>query len=245
MSDLLTMAVAAHGGLDRWQRIGWIKARASIGGPLWQLKGKAGMLADVEIKVDPHRQHLEYSPFGGPGRHSVYEPDHTAIIDADGAILDFRSAPRMSFAGHGLTTPWDDQHLIYFSGYAMWTYLTTPFLFNLPGFESEEVDPWDENGETWRRLRVAFPPDVHSHSTVQTFYFDSTGILKRHDYSADVLGGTTSANYALAPKTFDGIVYPTQRRIYPIGPDNRPIVERLAITIDFHAFDLTRREQGQ
>jgi len=34
---------------------------------------------------------------------------------------------------------WDDLHLAYFSGYAMWNYLTTPFLFAMEGFEVEEA----------------------------------------------------------------------------------------------------------
>ena len=46
--------------------------------------------------------------------------------------------------------------LVYFAGYAMWTYLTTPFLFVMDGVATEELQPWHENGETWRRLKVTF-----------------------------------------------------------------------------------------
>ena len=42
----------------------------------------------------------------------------------------------------------------------MWTYLNTPFLLVRPGVESEEVAPWQEAGETWRRLKVRFPSDI-------------------------------------------------------------------------------------
>src|ERR1700730_6394053 len=38
-----------------------------------------------------------------------------------------------------------------------WNYLTTPFLFTAPGFEVKEIDPHQENGETWRCLHVRFP----------------------------------------------------------------------------------------
>ena len=233
MNDLLETALAAHGGLDAWKSLKALSVDAAITGMLWQLKGKAGVLDQVTILADPHRQHVEYSPFRGHDVHSVYEPEKTSVITHDGATLAARDHPRSAFAGHLITTPWDDQHLIYFSGYAMWTYLTTPFLFAEPGFRTEEVEPWHEEGETWRRLRVTFPDNVHSHSTIQTFYFGPDGILRRHDYSADVLGGTTTANYALEPKSFGGFVFPTQRRIYSAGPDNRPINERLAISIDF------------
>jgi len=47
-----------------------------------------------------------------------------------------------------------------FSGYALWTYLTQPFLYAYPGFVAEEIPPWKENGETWRRLKVIFPDNV-------------------------------------------------------------------------------------
>ena len=31
----------------------------------------------------------------------------------------------------------------------------TPFLFAMDGVATEELQPWRENGETWRRLKVA------------------------------------------------------------------------------------------
>src|SRR3546814_13158819 len=143
-------------------------------------------------------------------------PDRTSIVADDVQLVGERTSPRASFADHTVTTPWDSQHIIYFSGYAIWTYLTTPFLFARPGFEVQEIDPWDGEGEVWRRLRVKFPPDVPSHSAEQTFYFGPDGVLRRHDYSVEIMGvfgGTSSANYALKPREFDGLVYPTQRRV--------------------------------
>lgn len=156
----------------------------------------------------------------------------------DGQVIEQRESPRQAFKGHTLTTPWDALHLIYFSGYAMWTYLTTPFLFKLPGVQTEEIEPWEEDGEVWRRLKVTFPDGFHTHSREQVFYFDANGLLQRHDYSVDVIGGTTSANYALEPKTFGGIVYPTKRRVYTAGPDNRPLRDRVVLSIDIHSIDV-------
>jgi len=78
----------------------------------------------------------------------------------------------------------------------MWTYLNTPFLLARSGFESEEVEPWREAGDTWRRLRVRFPEDIATHSTEQTLYFDQQGLLKRHDYDVEISGGTAAAQYA-------------------------------------------------
>jgi hypothetical protein len=37
----------------------------------------------------------------------------------------------------------------------MWTYLTTPFSFAMPGFRAEELTSWEEQGETWQRLKAS------------------------------------------------------------------------------------------
>ncbi|MFT4439071.1 hypothetical protein [Caballeronia sp. 15715] len=234
MKTLLETAVEAHGGLQRWKQFKMLNAHASIGGGIWALKGKPEVFSDTHIDVDLRRQHVEYSPFGEAGQHSVYEPTGTAIVKDDGRVVEKRDFPRTAFGGHHLMTPWDDHHLIYFSGYAIWTYLTTPFLFTEPGFESEELEPWLENGQEWRRLKVVFPANVASHCEEQTFYFDSKGLLRRHDYSVDVIGGSSSANYATDHKDFGGIVFPTKRRVYARGPDNRPLLDRVAVAIDLH-----------
>lgn len=81
---------------------------------------------------------------------------------------------------------------------------------------------------------MTFPDSVPSHNRQQVFYFNDTGILIRHDYNADVLGGLPAANYALEPKIFDGLIVPTKRRVYARAPDGRLLLERTAVTIDFH-----------
>jgi hypothetical protein len=236
MSDLLELAITAHGGLELWQQVRKLNAHIAIGGGMWGLKGWAGVLADAQVSIDPHLQHAAYTPFIEAGQHSVWQAGLTEIVNNTTGIRQKREQPRKSFEGHTLMTKWDTQHLAYFTGYAMWTYLTTPFLFILPGFQVKEVEPWQEDGEIWRRLHVTFPANIESHSREQTFYFDEkTSILRRHDYSVDIMGGTSSANYALEPQTFGGLVIPTKRRVYTIGQGNLPIRDRLAVAIDFHS----------
>jgi hypothetical protein len=238
MSDLLELAVAAHGGWDRWQKLESLRAHISIDGAVWHLKGWPNVFKDAHVSIDPHQQHTEYSPFIEAGRRTVFDQGNTAIVTDSGDVIEQREHSRKAFEGHGLKTPWDAQHLIYFTGYAMWTYLTTPFLFKLPGFKVEEIEPWSEDGETWRRLKVAFPAHIETHSTEQIFYFDASGILKRHDYSVDIMGGTSSANYATEPKTSGGFVFPTRRRVYAIGKNNLPDRSRVAVAIDLLSIDV-------
>jgi len=41
----------------------------------------------------------------------------------------------------------------------------------MPGFSAEEIEPWIEDGEPWKRLRVQFPKKIASHSRGQDRYF--------------------------------------------------------------------------
>lgn len=235
MDNLLKLAIKAHGGWDRWQEINKLKAHISVGGGLWQLKGWPGIFADANVIAEPRRQHIEFSPFQNHGQHTLLEPGRVAIVGPDGKTIEERGEPRQAFAGHSLQTPWDRLHLAYFTGYAMWGYLTAPFLFAYPGFQAEEVEPWSENGETWRRLKVTFPAAVHAHCGEQIFYFDESGLLRRNDYRVDIIGsGNTSAHYASDHKPFGGIIFPTKRRVYAVDPDNKPILERVLVSIDIH-----------
>ncbi|CAG2161149.1 hypothetical protein [Cupriavidus numazuensis] len=238
MSDLLDKAIEAHGGWGRWQEIEGITADMSAVG-LWHLKGWPDVLKAVKVEVDPHRQHAAYSPFLKAGQIGLFEGNRTAIVTGDGAVVEEQQDTAQSFGGHSLMTPWNVQQLIYFTGYAIWTYLTTPFLLRTPGFRLEEGEPWEESGEVWRRLKVEFPENIRSHSRQQSFYFDDRGLLRRHDYSVDIIGGSASANYTTEHKTFGGIVFPTQRCVYRTTPDNHPILDRAVVAIDIHKIDLT------
>lgn len=239
MNTLVDFSIAAHGGWDRWQQIKKLSAHVSVGGAIWHLKGWPDIFADAHVSIDPHRQHTEYTPFQKIGQHTLFEPGRVAIVADDGKLIEERHSPRQAFTGHAIATPWDALHLVYFTGYAMWTYLTTPFLFKLLGFKVEEIDAWDESGETWRRLKVTFPAGFHGHTREQTFYFNRAGLLRRHDYSVDIMGsGSVSAHYVSDHKTFGGVTFPTKRRVYPTTPDNKPVLDRVLVSIDVHNVDV-------
>jgi len=232
VSDLATVAMDAHGGLDRWRRLKTVSARLLQAGVLWKLKGHDGVLHDVYVTVDLRKEWASHRPFGQPNQHTSFQPDRVAIETSTGDVVEERINPRESFKGHALDTPWDRLQLAYFAGYAMWTYLNTPFLFALPGVETEEIQPWQENGEAWRRLKVAFPPSIATHSAEQTFYFDQRGLLKRHDYDVDISGGTSAAHYVSELKAFSGIIVPTRHMILGRQPDGSSVPAPLVVSID-------------
>src|SRR3546814_19347500 len=86
---------------------------------------------------------------------------------------------------------------MYFASYAMWSYLTAPFSLALPGVQLWDIDPIEENGETWRGLRAVMPEGIATHSRAQEFYFGAAGLLRRQDYTLDIADGSRIATYAL------------------------------------------------
>jgi hypothetical protein len=147
---------------------------------------------------------------GDPDDRWIFTRDRVWIERGDGWFVEERSDPRAAFAGHVRETPWDRLHLTYFLGYALWNYLTAPFLFAWRGFNFQEFDPHVEGRETWRVLKVTHPDNIPAHAKTQNLYFDDALTLKRSDYETDVLG---AAHYCYDPVTVEGIVFPTLRRV--------------------------------
>ena len=212
MSELLEAAIEAHGTTRRWREVAGIDVTFNFSGGLLGLKGFPGHFRP-SISIDAHApcatiQHLDRDS----DNRWIYTPDRVWIERPDGSVVVERNEPRRAFAGHVRETPWDQLHLTYFLGYAVWNYLTTPFLFAEPGFSVHEIGPHVEAGETWRRLEVNYPDRVPAHTSVQTLYFGEDFLLRRLDYTVDVLGGV-AAHYTYDQKTIDGITFPHLRRV--------------------------------
>ncbi|MFB7498868.1 hypothetical protein ACFC09_29990 [Streptomyces sp. NPDC056161] len=232
MIGLLREALEAHGGLDRWRRLGSVRATLVSGGELFAAKGLPQDPTPREMTVRLHEEHASVAPFGAPGRRTDFTPGRIAVENADGVVVAERMEPRRAFRHHVLETPWDPLDRAYFNGYALWTYLTTPFLLAMPGFEVEEIEPWREGHQVWPGLRATFPAAIASHSTRQDFYFGPDRLLRRHDYHVDIAGGFAAAQYVHDIVEADGIRLPTRRRAYRRDDDLRAIPDPVMVSID-------------
>ena len=230
MSELLDLAVKAHGGLDRWNKVKAIKVVASITGGIWYVKRKGDFLKNVVLTAETRTERLTVD-FPGQDKRSIFEPDRIVIETADGTLIEARDNPKKSFEGQQRETPWDDIHVAYFAGEALWTYLNTPFLYTHEGFATEEIASIQAESETWRRLKVTFPDNVKSHTREQISCFGPDGLLRRHDYTVDILGGATGLNYASDYRDVDGIIVPTKRRVYAYEGDYQLVKEPLLVAI--------------
>ena len=231
MNDLLKTALKAHGGLDRWTALTEVRVEAAITGAIWYVKGRPDVLKDVVMTVGTRAERL-VTEFPGQDKRSIFEPDRIVMERADGTLIEDRADPEKSFEGQRRETPWDDVQVAYFQGEALWTYLNTPFLYTQAGFETEEIAPIRADGETWRRLKVTFPDSVKSHTREQVSCFGPDGLLRRHDYTVDILGGATGLNYASEYRDVGGIIVPTRRRVYAYEGDYVKVPEPLLVAID-------------
>lgn len=236
MTDLVDLAIEAHGGLNRLNQFSFLTASLHQGGVLWGLKGKPTVLENCSVKVDLKREWVSHWPFAPTQHRSAFTPDRVAIETPEGTVVEELIEPRHSFEGYRMETPWSDPQVAYFAGYTMWTYLTSPFILKRPGVASKELEPWHENGKTWRRLHVTFPHEIATHSTEQTFYFDETGILVRHDYEVDIQGRNAAARYLSDYVSVEGILLPGKMRIFPRGSDNIALAEPLIVSVDLSDF---------
>jgi len=238
MNTLAQLAIDAQGGLDRWKQFETASADLVQGGVFWQVKGKAGVLDKTNVTVGLRAEWASHSPFGTSARRSRFEPNRVAIEAANGTVLEELRQPRQSFAEHTLQTPWNDLQLAYFAGCAMWTYLNIPFLLAWPDVACEELSPWKESGESWRRLRVRFPANIATHSTQQTLYIDGSGGVRRHDYDVEIAGNTPAAHYMDAYVEVCGIRFATVQRIFARQADGSVNHDPLIVSIDLSNIQL-------
>jgi hypothetical protein len=167
-------------------------------------------------------------PFPQEGRRGVFDHGAVRIETLDGEVLEARESPRDLFFGlSGLrrNLRWDPLDATYFAGYAWWNYLNHPYLLTRAGVQVSEIEPWREpGGETWRRLEAHFPDSLDTHSERQVFHYDAEARLRRHDYTAAVVGGWARAAHLCADHVeAGGLLFPTRRWVRPVGPGNRPL----------------------
>jgi hypothetical protein len=219
MHSLLEIVINAHGGLNTWSKINNIKFRAKIDGLLWQMKGQPELLNDTYITVDTKKQFLTYQSANG-NLSTSYDPN-CVRLNLQNGYLDKLENPRESFAAHTKETQWTALQTIYFASYAMWNYINIPFVFAKFDYQEQEIEPWKENGEVWKRLKVIFPQHIATHTPVQTFYIDDSGLIRRHDYKVDIIGTSIgSAHYLYDYKDINGIKISTKRKVFARLEDN-------------------------
>jgi hypothetical protein len=83
-------------------------------------------------------------------------------------------------------------------------------------------------------LEVTFPKEYAAHARVQHSYFGEDGLLRRHLYTVDVLGGAAGANYAFEYRAVEGVKLSTRRRVFVYDANRQKVPEPVLISIDLN-----------
>lgn len=238
---LFQRVLDAHGGTDAWNSVDTIKISVRCGGMALAMRFQAGAYAQYEAVIRTKEPWVSFTPF--KGQTGIFTPNRVWIQDKAGNIIKERLNPRHFFPSLRRSLIWDSLDVLYFGGYAIWNYLCAPFFFTQPGFEVTEISPWLEKNEHRERFQVRFPESFHTHCATQTFHVDAKGYIRRHDYTAEVIGNyAMAAHYCDDHKTVEGIVFPGRRRVYPRRPDGTARPFPTLIWIDIDRIDLEKKK---
>jgi hypothetical protein len=104
MTDLLAMAVEAHGGLERWSTVKTIDVELSIAGAIWHVKGRPDVLRNIAMRAEVGQERV-VTTFADKDVRTTFGPDRVLIEKKDGTLIETRDEPERSFTTSRPTRP--------------------------------------------------------------------------------------------------------------------------------------------
>ena len=207
--------IEAYGGESLWRGASAVEATVSSGGFALRSKFRRG-LRSARVRVDLAGPHVTVLPADGHGNAGIFDNSDVRIETPDGHVVRARSDPRRLFPGGRRLLWWDALDEMYFGGYALWNYLTLPALLLRDDIDWQEVQPGT--------LEAVFPKHLPTHCERQRFHIDmDTGLLRQHDYTAEVFGGWAKAAHVVLEHALNGETpFPSRRRVTPRRGDGTP-----------------------
>jgi hypothetical protein len=211
---LLEAAVRRHGGWEAWralQKIVVVPKRLS--GMLPWLKGyRRTFQLPPRAEIDPHDGRATFFDYPVAGATSTFARGALSLTDPQGAIVTATGDGRAAFRGLRKWRRWTPADALYFFGYALTHYHALPF--TLGHGRPLGIHLIRSDGRRLTGVEVELPPELHTHSRRQTFYFDAEGLLRRHDYVADVAGAwARGAHFWRSFLTVEGIEMASVRHV--------------------------------
>jgi len=231
--------IEAHGSASRWHKLESVEAIISVRGFLFKAKRRP-ILNLVRIRASTREPKFTFYDYPRAGRNSEFiGNDEVRITDADHQVLVSRPQPRAAIRQIRRLLYWDALDFAYFGGYATWNYLVTPFLFMRDDLHFESIETLSAESEYPLQLKVSFPRDFPTHCKTQIFYFDRNYLLRRLDYTAEVVSRWAHAAHICENyQDFDGIKIPTKRRVLPLLIGKKPLAGPVIVAIDIHELRL-------
>ena len=241
-AGLLREVMEAHGGFSTWHRARSVRAVMSTGGALFAMRTTSTAFRRTEVIAGLDTPRTEILDFPRTGFKGFFEPDRTWITDDDGRLIRERPRPRARFGDLRKQLHWDSLDSLYFAGYAVWNYLTAPYLLCRSDLVIEQTAPCRSRGELWSGLRAVFPATIPTHCAHQRFFFDGRRLLRRHDYKAEVIGPyAVASHYCDDHRTYGRAVFPTRRKVVPRIGASRVLPFPILVWIELHEAELVGR----
>jgi len=186
--QLLEAAVRRHGGWDAWRSLGALAVRPRLlTGMLPWLKGhRRTFHLPPRAEVHPQDARVVFFDYPAPGATGTFERGRLTLTDAGGTVVWSAENGRDAFRGWRKLRRWRPAGALYFFGYALTHYHSLPF--TLGRGRPLGLHRVRQDGRELTGIEVELPPELHTHNRRQTFYFDADGLLRRHDYVADIVG---------------------------------------------------------
>jgi hypothetical protein len=198
---LVDRAAERHGGWSRFAQLSSLTLEfLALGGLLPRLKGNGrSWQPPARVTVWPHECRVRFGDFaGGDGWFERGD----VRLEVGGAVTAESRDHRATFAGAARRRRWSPLDAAYFFGYALANYLAQPFLLSHARFLDGDA----------RSVRVEFAADWPAHCRVQRFWFADDGLLVRHDYVAEIIGGwARGAHFVGDYVEVDGLWIPRTR----------------------------------
>jgi len=186
MESTLQKAVKAYGGEALWRDAKYIEATVDTKGLAFQMKRRP-VFNGVKIRIDVHQPYARLFPIGKRADIAgILDGPDVRLEDSEGKVIEVRQNARDYFSNIRQVIWWDDLDMSYFGNYAMWNYLALPALLLREDIKWSETKPGS--------LKAIFPRHLPTHCQTQEFHFDTeTGLLKQHDYTAEVISKLAQA----------------------------------------------------
>ena len=185
---LLDRAVERHGGWAAWEALRCVTVTPRrLSGLLPAVKGaNRSFRLPPRAEVFPHEYRAVFHDYPAAGQRGLFAAGAVQILDGGGAVLQSSPDHRRSFRGLRKWRRWSPADALYFFGYALTHYQGLPF--TLAEGRPLRLSRVRCDGRALTGVDVELPAELHTHCRRQTFYFDDEGLLRRHDYVADIAG---------------------------------------------------------
>lgn len=207
--EILARSIERHGGWTAWERFSSVRIKPLyLTGMIPAIKGHPRTFPlPGYFEVFPKEQRVVFQDYPAAGRSATYAAGSTELGGQK------RAYARDKYKGLVKNLPWQPEDALYFFGYAWSCYISYPFLFPESRFLRHRQH--NESGENWEAITLELPWR-DAHCRVQTFYFDASGLLRRHDYIAEIVGRwAMGAHYTENYQKSSGIEIALERRVYP------------------------------